>query len=100
MNLLVMGACGLTPDWACEVAGAFFFAKYLPAEQALGIPPRRLARLLAHIRKNLDTPLATSVLSRLAEMKQSHLSKKFKMRTGDAPPQFLLQDRSNRAKER
>jgi RpiB/LacA/LacB family sugar-phosphate isomerase len=99
MNLLVMGACGLTPDWACEVAGAFVFAKYLPAEQALGIPPRRLARIVEHIRKNLDTPLAVGTLSRMAQMSQSHFSKMFKLSTGLAPHQFVLQERINRAKE-
>jgi len=99
MNLLVMGACGLTPDWACEVAGAFIFAKYLPAEQALGIPPRRLARIVEHIRKNLDTPLAVGTLSRMAQMSQSHFSKMFKLSTGLAPHQFVLQERINRSKE-
>jgi len=99
MNLLVMGACGLTPDWACEVAGAFIFAKHLPAEQAFGIPPRRLARIVEHIRKNLDTPLAVGTLSRIVEMSQSHFSKMFKLSTGLAPHQFVLQERINRAKE-
>jgi RpiB/LacA/LacB family sugar-phosphate isomerase len=99
MNLLVMGACGLTPDWACEVAGAFIFAEYLPAEQALGIPPRRLARIVEHIRKNLDTPLAVETLSRMAQMSQSHFSKMFKLSTGLAPHQFVLQERINRSKE-
>lgn len=99
MNLLVMGACGLTPDWACEVAGAFILAKYLPAEQAFGIPPRRLARIVEHIRKNLDTPLAVGTLSRIAEMSQSHFSKMFKLSTGLAPHQFVLQERINRSKE-
>ncbi len=99
MNLLVMGACGLTPDWACEVAGAFIFAKYLPAEQALGIPPRRLARIVEHIRMNLDTPLAVGTLSRMLQMSQSHFSKMFKLSTGMAPHQFVLQERINRSKE-
>jgi RpiB/LacA/LacB family sugar-phosphate isomerase len=99
MNLLVMGACGLTPDWACEVAGAFINARYLPGEQASGIPPRRLARIVDHIRKNLDTPLAVGTLSRLAEMSQSHFSKMFKLSTGLAPHQFVLQERINRSKE-
>jgi AraC-like DNA-binding protein len=99
MNLLVMGAFGLTPDWACEVAGAFILAKYLPAEQALGIPPRRLARIVEHIRKNLDTPLAVGALSRMAQMSQSHFSKMFKLSTGIAPHQFVLQERINRSKE-
>ena len=99
MNLLVMGAYGLKPDWACEVADAFVFAKYLPAEQAFGIPPKRLARIVEHIRKNLDTPLAVGALSRIAEMSQSHFSKMFKLSTGLAPHQFVLQERINRSKE-
>jgi RpiB/LacA/LacB family sugar-phosphate isomerase len=99
MNLLVMGAYGLTPDWACEVTGAFINSTYLPGEQAFGIPPRRLARIVEHIRKNLDTPLAVGTLSRLAEMSQSHFSKMFKISTGLAPHQFVLQERINRSKE-
>ncbi len=99
MNLLVMGPGGLTPDWACEVADAFIFAKYLPAEQAFGIPPRRLAPIVEHIRKNLDTPLAVGTLCRMAQMSQSHFSKMFKLSTGMAPHQFVLQERINRSKE-
>jgi RpiB/LacA/LacB family sugar-phosphate isomerase len=99
MNLLVMGAYGLTPDWACEMAGAFIHATYRPGEQAFGIPPRRLARVVEYIRKNLDTPLAVGTLSRLAEMSQSHFSKLFKLSTGLAPHQFVLQERINRSKE-
>jgi RpiB/LacA/LacB family sugar-phosphate isomerase len=99
MNLLVMGTSGLTPDWACQMAGAFIHATYLPGKQAFGIPPRRLARIVEHIRKNLDTPLAVGMLSRLAEMSQSHFSKLFKLSTGLAPHQFVLQERINRSKE-
>jgi ribose 5-phosphate isomerase B len=99
MNLLVMGACDVTPELACEVAAAFIHARYVPGEQALGIPPRRLARVVEHIRNNLDTPLAVGTLSRLAEMSQSHFSKLFKLSTGLAPHQFVLQERINRSKE-
>jgi RpiB/LacA/LacB family sugar-phosphate isomerase len=99
MNLLVMAACGVMPDLACEVAEAFIQAAYLPGEQVFGIPPRRLARVVEHIRKNLDTPLTVSTLCRLAEMSQSHFSKLFKLSTGLAPHQFVLQERINRSKE-
>jgi AraC-like DNA-binding protein len=85
MNLLVMGACVVTHDLACELADTFIQASYAPRERAFGIPPRRLARVVEHIRKNLDKPLAVSALSRLAEMSQSHFSK--------------LQERINRSKE-
>jgi RpiB/LacA/LacB family sugar-phosphate isomerase len=99
MNLLVMGGYALTPDWACEVASVFINSTYSPGEKAFGIPPRRLARIVEHIRKNLDTPLGVGTLSRLAEMSQSHFSKMFKLSTGLAPHQFVLQERINRSKE-
>jgi AraC family transcriptional regulator len=81
------------------MADAFIGASYVPHEQAFGIPQRRLARVVEHIRNNLDQPLAVSELSRMAEMSQSHFSKLFKLSTGLAPHQFVLQERINRAKE-
>jgi RpiB/LacA/LacB family sugar-phosphate isomerase len=99
MNLLVLGAFGLESDWACEVATVFVNSTYLPGEQAFGIPPRRLARIVEHIRKNLAAPLAVGTLSRMAQMSQSHFSKMFKLSTGMAPHQFVLQERINRSKE-
>lgn len=99
MNLLVMGACAVTHDLARELADAFIQASYVPREQAFGIPPRRLARVVEHIRNNLDKSLAVSALSRVAGMSQSHFSKLFKLSTGLAPHQFILQERINRSKE-
>ena len=99
MNCLVMGACVVTPDLACELADAFLGACYAPREQLFGIPPRRLARVVEYVRSNLDKPLAVSTLSRMAEMSQSHFSKLFKVSTGFAPHQFVLQERINRSKE-
>src|SRR5262249_62432356 len=52
MNLLVMGASGMTDDLAWELASAFIGASYVPREQIFGIPPRRLARVVEHIRNN------------------------------------------------
>ena len=99
MNLLVMGASAVTDDLAWELASAFIGASYVPREQAFGIPPRRLARVIEHIRNNLDTPLAVSVLCGIAEMSQSHFSKLFKLSTGLTPHQFVLQERINRSKQ-
>jgi RpiB/LacA/LacB family sugar-phosphate isomerase len=99
LNLLVVRAGGVTLDLACEMADAFVQASYLHREQEFGIPPRRLARVVEYIRNHLDQPLAVSVLSRLAEMSQSHFSKLFKLSTGLAPHQFVLQERINRSKE-
>jgi RpiB/LacA/LacB family sugar-phosphate isomerase len=99
MNLLVMGARVVTHDLASELADAFIDALHVPREHAFGIPPRRLARVIEHIRNNLDTPLAVSALCRIAEMSQSHFSKLFKLSTGLTPHQFVLQERINRSKE-
>jgi len=99
MNLLVMAASVVNDDLAWELASAFIAASYTPSEQVFGIPPRRLARVIEHIRNNLDTPLAVSVLCGIAEMSQSHFSKLFKLSTGLTPHQFVLQERINRSKE-
>ena len=99
MNLLVMGARVVTHDLASELADAFIDALYVPRERAFGIPPRRLARVIQHIRNNLDKPLVVSELSRMVEMSPSHFSKLFKLSTGLAPHQFVMQERINRSKE-
>jgi len=99
VNLLVMRAGVVAFDLACELADAFVQASHLPCEQEFGMPPRRLARVVEYIRNHLDQPLAVSALCRLAEMSQSHFSKLFKLSTGLAPHQFVLQERINRSKE-
>lgn len=99
MNLLVLEASVANDHLAWELAGAFIGASYVPRERVFGIPPRRLARVIQHIRNNLDTPLAVSVLCRIAEMSQSHFSKLFKLSTGLTPHQFVLQERINRSKQ-
>src|SRR5258708_40101650 len=99
MNLLVIGAGIVSLELACELADAFIQASHVSCEQAFGIPPRRLARVVEYVRSNLDKPLAVGALSRMAEMSQSHFSKLFKLSTGFAPHQFVLQERINRSKE-
>ena len=61
--------------------------------------PRRLARVVEYIRNHLNQPLAVGALSGMAQMSQSHFSKMFKLSTGLAPHQFVLQERINRSKE-
>ena len=98
MNLLVMEAGALTHELSFALVNAFVHTSFVPRGRPFGIPPRRLARVIEHIRKNLDKPLAVNVLSTMAEMSQSHFSKLFKISTGLAPHQFVLQERINRAR--
>jgi AraC family transcriptional regulator len=95
----VMGTRVVTETLAWQLANTFIQASYVPKEQEFGIPPRRLARVIEYVRKNLDKPLAVRVLSGIADMSQSHFSKLFKVSTGLAPHQFVLQERINRSKE-
>jgi AraC family transcriptional regulator len=73
-------------------------AVYAARRKSFGIPPWRLARVLGHIQNNLDKPLAVRVLCGMVEMSQSHFSKLFKVSTGLAPHQYVLQERINRSK--
>jgi RpiB/LacA/LacB family sugar-phosphate isomerase len=98
MNLLVMEAGAVTHELAFDLVNVFIHTSYVPRRRTFGIPPRYFARVIEHIRKNLDKPLAVSLLSRIAEMSQSHFSKLFKLSTGLTPHQFVLQERINRAK--
>ena len=99
MNLLVLEAQMITHELACKLADAFISASCDPRQNAFGIPPFRLARVVERIRRNLDRPLEVGELSGLAEMSQSHFSKLFKHSTDLTPHQFILRERINRSKE-
>ena len=99
MNFLVLEAQAVTHESACKLADAFISASHISPDNAFGIPPLRLARVVERIRRNLDKPLEVSELSGLAEMSQSHFSKLFKNSTDLTPHQFILHERINRSKE-
>jgi len=99
MNLLVMEAQIVTYDFASKLADVFIDASYISRNNAFGIPPVRLARVVERIKRNLDKPIEVGELSALAEMSQSHFSKLFKHSTDLTPHQFILRERINRSKE-
>ncbi len=99
MNFLVLEAQAVTHEFACKLADAFINASHISRDNAFGIPPLRLARVVERIRRNLDKPLEVSELSGLAEMSQSHFSRLFKNSTDLTPHQFILHERINRSKE-
>ena len=98
MNFLVLEAQAVTHESACKLADAFISASHISPDNAFGIPPLRLARVVERIRRNLDKPLEVSELSGLAEMSQPHFSKLFKNSTDLTPHQFILHERINRSK--
>jgi hypothetical protein len=46
------------------LTAAFIDPSFIPQERVFGIPKRRLARVVEHIRNNLDKPPAVSALSK------------------------------------
>src|SRR5271166_5164680 len=64
-----------------------------------GIHPRLLARVIEHVRENLDGALSVGELADLVGMSESHFSKLFKRDTGLTPHQFILNERINCSKE-
>ena len=98
MNLLVLEAPMVTHELAGKLADVFISASRDPRENAFGISPLCLARVVERIRENLDKPLEVRELSGLAEMSQSHFSKLFKHSTELTPHQFILRERINRSK--
>ena len=58
-----------------------------------------MARVIEHVRENLDGALSVGELADLVGMSESHFSKLFKRDTGLTPHQFILNERINCSKE-
>jgi ribose 5-phosphate isomerase B len=99
MNLLVMGTNAVDNDLAYELTDSFLEAAHLRTPRPFAIHPRLLARIVEHIRDNLDAPLPVGELASLAEMSESYFSKLFKTDTGLTPHRFILHERINCSKE-
>lgn len=63
-----------------------------------GLAPRQLRRVLAYLSENLSEDVPLRKLAGIASLSPSHFSRAFKVLTGLAPHQFLVNARCNRAK--
>ncbi len=99
MNILVMSVHSLEPQHAEEVVDSYMNATLAPVDVVGGLPPRRLQRVLAHVRENIEKELAVSELAQVVGMSQYYFSKLFKMSTGTTPHQYVMRQRVERAQE-
>ncbi len=99
MNVLILGVQSLDPDRAKEIVDAYVGATLAPIEVVGGLPPRRLQRVLEHVKENLEKDLSVAEMAQVVGMSQYYFSKLFKMSTGTTPHQYVMRQRVERAQE-
>jgi len=99
MNVLVLAVHNLEGELAEEIVDAYLSATLAPIEVVGGLPPRRLQRVLSHIRENIGRDLSVTELAQVVGMSQYYFSKLFKMSTGTTPHQYVMRQRVERAQE-
>jgi len=99
MNVLVLSILSVDADRAKEVIDAYVGATLAPVEIVGGLPPRRLQRVLEHVKENIEKDLSVGEMSEVVGMSQYYFSKLFKMSTGTTPHQYVMRQRVERAQE-
>jgi RpiB/LacA/LacB family sugar-phosphate isomerase len=99
MNVLVLSVHSLELQQAEEIVNSYLNATLAPVEVTGGLPPRRLQRVLSHVRDNVEKGLAVGELAQVVGMSQYYFSKLFKMSTGTTPHQYVMRQRVERAQE-
>jgi RpiB/LacA/LacB family sugar-phosphate isomerase len=99
MNVVVLPLHAMKGDLAQEIAVAYLGATLAPVEVLGGLPPRRLQRVLSHIRENLCRDVSVAELAELVSMSQCYFAKLFKMSTGTTPHQYIMRQRVQHAQE-
>ena len=64
-----------------------------------GIPRYKLRRVIDYISENLDTDLKIAEIAQEVNMSPSHFTRLFKLATGLAPHQYIMQKRIEAAKK-
>lgn len=99
MNILILSVHSLELERAMEVVDAYLGATLAPIEVIGGLPPRRLQRVLEHVKENIEKDLSVAEMAQVVTMSQYYFSKLFKMSTGTTPHQYVMRQRVERAQE-
>ena len=99
MNVLVLSVQSIETDRAKEIIDAYVGATLAPIEVIGGLPPRRLQRVLEHVKENIGKDLSVGEMAEVVGMSQYYFSKLFKMSTGTTPHQYVMRQRIERAQE-
>ena len=99
MNVLILSVHSLDLNTAKQIIDAYTGAALAPIEVVGGLPPRRLQRVLEHVKENLEKDLSVAEMAQVVGMSQYYFSKLFKMSTGTTPHQYVMRQRVERAQE-
>jgi RpiB/LacA/LacB family sugar-phosphate isomerase len=99
MNVLVLSVPLLQERQIDEIVAGYLAATLAAVEATGGLPPRRLQRVLSHIRENIAQELSVGELAEVAGMSQYYFSKLFKISTGTTPHQYVMRQRVERSQE-
>jgi AraC family transcriptional regulator len=92
------GEC-LANALAIYLLNLYSVRRYTPAGYKGGLPGYRLKRVLDHIGDNLAEDLSLAQLAAVAGMSPHYFAELFKRSTGQAPHQYVLLQRIERAKQ-
>src|SRR5271165_3120193 len=99
MNVLVLALHCLDEDHALQLIQAYLQATLAPVEIVGGLTPRRLQRVLEHVREHVADALSVGELAQVVGMSQYYFSKLFKVSTGTTPHQYVMRQRVEHAQE-
>lgn len=99
MNVLILAVHSLDMQRAREIVEAYLSANLAPIEVVGGLPPRRLQRVLEHVKENIEKDLSVAEMAQVVGMSQYYFSKLFKLSTGTTPHQYVMRQRVERAQE-
>ncbi len=99
MNVLVLAVHSIDEAHCIEIMDSYLDATLASVEVTGGLPPRRLQRVLSHVRENIGGELSVAELAQVVGMSQYYFSKLFKISTGTTPHQYVMRQRVERAQE-
>ena len=77
----------------------YYSTKSLQYIETEGLSKSQLCRIIEYIEENIDRNLTLAQLAAIANMSSSYFSYSFKLSTGYAPHQYIIQRRIERAKQ-
>jgi AraC-like DNA-binding protein len=81
-----------------------FFRRYVGTPQSnrapgSGLPPYKLRQVAEYVATHLETTLALTELAKIAQMSPAYFARQFKQATGEAPHQYVIRRRVERAQQ-
>jgi AraC family transcriptional regulator len=93
-----LSADQLAQRLALHLIGAHSNRQTIPCDQSCAMAPRRLARAKDYVESNLGRDISLQELADVAGMSIFHFAKMFRLATGAAPNQYVMERRVSQAR--